>query len=381
VRVVERNSLKSAKSDVKIRIFKEVDIPQIVELFNKVFGKQGALLRTPDVFRWRYLECPDFDEKGIIVAELNNEIVSSAVITFKKIKIEEREYFIGAIDDVMTHPKARKKGFAKTILQKLIEYGKLKNVDGLMLYTGVESIAYNFYKKLGFEDINHYTSLVKVTNPKKILKVGDFKTKLFSLWIIATNYLKRIPKISSDDSFELLKLTSDSNLREALNLYNMYNNQFVGYKEIDWERWLWMNKKLDIAQTQIFGVKNKRLGSLDAIAVITKHEGTFFKHTLNYGILKLAYNARDALFFLLSSLDKISQTLDIDFFLFSLPVLENELDIKKILQAYKFIDFGKLAGTYACLMMLFFNNDLKKAVNVNKIKPWYIFLEHKLGRP
>jgi len=381
LKTAESNSHELAKSFGNIRIFKEEDIPQIVELFNKVFGEQGALLRTPEIFRWRYLECPDFDEKGIIVAELNNKIVSSAVITFKKIEIDEKEFFIGAIDDVMTHPKARKKGLAKTILQRLIEYGKSKNTDGLILYTGVDSVAYNIYKKLGFEDINHYTSLVRVTNPKKILKVGDFKTKLFSLWIIITNYFKRIPKISSNASFELLKLTSNSDLKDALNLYNTYNKQFIGYKEINWKRWLWINKKLDIAQTQIFGVKNKCFDSLDAIAIITKHKGTFFKHTLNYGILKLAYKTTEALMFLLSYLEKISQMLDVDFLLFSLPVLEKEMDIKKTLKTYKFIDFGKLAGTYACLMMLFFNNELKKAVNRNRANPWYIFLEHKLGRP
>ena len=368
---------------IEIRTFKREDIPQIVALFNMVFGEQGALLRTLEIFKWRYINCTDFDEDGIIVAEKKGKIVSSAVITFKKIKISNKEYFVGAIDDVMTHSSVRKKGLAKAILQELIKYGKSKGTDGLLLYTGVDSIAYRFYKKLGFEDVNHYTSLVKVTNSRKILKVGDFKTKLFALWIILSKYIKKTPKIHVKGHLELKELKTEEELKDALILFNEYNKQFVGFKELDWNRWLWMTKTIeDTTETRVFGVKTSQCKSLDAIALVTRHKGTFFHHTLNYGLLKIAYTTETALRYLLGKLlDKIHLQMNIDFLLFSLPILEGKNDLLETLKAYNFVDFGKLANSYTCLMMLFFNKEFKETVNKNKSKAWYIFMEHKLGRP
>ncbi|MFZ5644336.1 MAG: GNAT family N-acetyltransferase [Bacillota bacterium] len=85
-----------------------------------------------------------------VVAEENDEIISSCTLAvIKNLTRNLRPY--GLIENVITHPDHRKKGYGTKVLHKAIDIAKENNCYKVMLLTGSKNEeTLRFYEKAGF---------------------------------------------------------------------------------------------------------------------------------------------------------------------------------------------------------------------------------------
>ena len=122
---------------MKIRQLQHSDIKQVINLWTSSFSRNFNKTLNPD-----YLNNPS--STTMVVFEGNTIIgVASIHIIYKLSRT------LGLIEDVAVNKDHRGKGIGKSLVEKLIEIGKQKNCDKIVLNTSEKNS--KFYEKIGFE--------------------------------------------------------------------------------------------------------------------------------------------------------------------------------------------------------------------------------------
>ena len=122
---------------MKIRQLQHSDIKQVINLWTSSFSRNFSNVLNPG-----YLNDPS--SITMVVCEGNTIIgVASIHIIYKLSRT------LGLIEDVAVNKDHRGKGIGKSIVEKLIEIGKQKNCDKIVLNTSEKNS--KFYEKIGFE--------------------------------------------------------------------------------------------------------------------------------------------------------------------------------------------------------------------------------------
>ncbi len=84
------------------------------------------------------------------VAEAEGQLVSTAnIVIVPNLTHKGRPYAV--IENVITHPVARRKGFGRAVIQLLLDFAREKNCYKVMLLSGSHrKEAHVFYKSMGF---------------------------------------------------------------------------------------------------------------------------------------------------------------------------------------------------------------------------------------
>jgi phosphinothricin acetyltransferase len=122
---------------MKIRQLQHRDIKQVINLWTYSFSRNfNNTLNTG------YLNDPN--SITMVVCEGNTIIgVASIHVIYKLSRT------LGLIEDVAVNKDHRGKGIGKSLVEKLIEIGKQKNCDKIVLNTSEKNS--KFYEKIGFE--------------------------------------------------------------------------------------------------------------------------------------------------------------------------------------------------------------------------------------
>ena len=122
---------------MKIRQLQPSDTKQVIDLWISSFSRNFSNVLNPS-----YLNDPS--SITMVVCEGNTIIgVASIHIIYKLSRT------LGLIEDVAVNKDHRGKGIGKSIVEKLIEIGKQKNCDKIVLNTSEKNS--KFYEKIGFE--------------------------------------------------------------------------------------------------------------------------------------------------------------------------------------------------------------------------------------
>ena len=122
---------------MKIRLLQDSDTKQVIDLWTSSFSRNFSNVLNPD-----YLNDPS--SITMVVCEGNTIIgVASIHIIYKLSRT------LGLIEDVAVNKDHRGKGIGKSLVEKLIEIGKQKNCDKIVLNTSEKNS--KFYEKIGFE--------------------------------------------------------------------------------------------------------------------------------------------------------------------------------------------------------------------------------------
>tara|TARA_B100001173_G_scaffold164280_1_gene142178 strand:+ start:725 stop:1123 length:399 start_codon:yes stop_codon:yes gene_type:complete len=122
---------------MKIRLLQDSDTKQVIDLWTSSFSRNFSNVLNPG-----YLNDPS--SITMVVCEGNTIIgVASIHIIYKLSRT------LGLIEDVAVNKDHRGKGIGKSIVEKLIEIGKQKNCDKIVLNTSEKNS--KFYEKIGFE--------------------------------------------------------------------------------------------------------------------------------------------------------------------------------------------------------------------------------------
>jgi ribosomal protein S18 acetylase RimI-like enzyme len=136
------------------RTFESRDAKAVVALYNECFQSY----RTVEEWKWMYLQMPDFDPSGILLAEDQDlhQIVGSLVVCKHSVLINGRKHLVGIIDDVDTSHKWRGRGIATKLMRMAIEESKKQRCSALFLYANPSGKAAGIYRRLGFMDAKNF---------------------------------------------------------------------------------------------------------------------------------------------------------------------------------------------------------------------------------
>jgi ribosomal protein S18 acetylase RimI-like enzyme len=122
---------------MKIRQLQLRDTRQVIDIWTSSFSRNFNNTLNPD-----YLN--DTSSTTMVVCEGNTIIgVASIHIIYKLSRT------LGLIEDVAVNKDHRGKGIGKSLVEKLIEIGKQKKCDKIVLNTSEKNS--KFYEKIGFE--------------------------------------------------------------------------------------------------------------------------------------------------------------------------------------------------------------------------------------
>ena len=122
---------------MKIRQLQPSDVKQVINLWTSAFSRNFNNTLNPD-----YINDPS---STTMVAYEGNTIIGVASIHI----IYKLSRTLGLIEDVAVNKDHRGKGIGKSLVEKLIEIGKQKNCDKIVLNTSEKNS--KFYEKIGFE--------------------------------------------------------------------------------------------------------------------------------------------------------------------------------------------------------------------------------------
>jgi len=223
------------------------EVNQICELFEICFGQGGiAPTRSKEEYVWRYFERPKNDDDAVFLVLDDNKIISHVALTFSEMYFGNEKLLIGSIDDVMTHPQYRRKGFAKKLMECAIEYSKSENTDGMILITSLNSIAYKLYRKLEFQDVSIFNNFFAITNYGKLFKVLPLRYKLLMIPMAMYSKTKKCKaeKMVTQKSGKL-ELYED-----IVKTHDKMYNGYAGFTPLTKERFIWLTKNSE--RTSVF---------------------------------------------------------------------------------------------------------------------------------
>lgn len=135
---------------LSIRMVNRNDLPALQELYLNLHDTNITPITSEGLKIWEeILRTPNYH---ILIGEYMRQVVSSAtLIIIKNLTRDMRPYAL--IENVVTAPEYRNRGYAGCLIKKAVEIAKENNCYKIMLLSGSKSEStLNLYKMAGFSD-------------------------------------------------------------------------------------------------------------------------------------------------------------------------------------------------------------------------------------
>ena len=136
--------------NLNVRKIRQDELPSLLALYRHLNADDPELVINADVERlWRQI-CED-PQLHYLVADSEGKIVSSCTLAIiRNLTCGAKPY--GLIENVVTHPDFRKRGFGTSVLRSAIKIAWEADCYKVMLLTGRKDPAtLRFYEQAGFE--------------------------------------------------------------------------------------------------------------------------------------------------------------------------------------------------------------------------------------
>ncbi|WP_240950915.1 GNAT family N-acetyltransferase [Methanobacterium subterraneum] len=145
----------------RARLIKESELEQLLSLY-KYLIPEDPKLEIDSTLKKYWDDILSDPSLFYVVAEEEGRIVSSCNITIiKNLTREAKPY--GLIENVVTHPDYRNKGYGVLVLKKAVEIAENKNCYKVMLMTSKkDEKTLHFYEKAGFDSGEKTAFIVRI---------------------------------------------------------------------------------------------------------------------------------------------------------------------------------------------------------------------------
>jgi ribosomal protein S18 acetylase RimI-like enzyme len=133
----------------KVRLIKPGELEQLLSLYHYLNPEDPKLIVNPELEQhWQEI-LADSAIHHLVIEEEGALISSCVLVIVKNLTRSARPY--GLIENVVTHPDYRRKGYGTAVLKKAIEIAQALNCYKVMLMTGSKNEnTLRFYEKAGF---------------------------------------------------------------------------------------------------------------------------------------------------------------------------------------------------------------------------------------
>ena len=134
-----------------VRKAKKDDLTEILELYHYLFKEEDY--SNINLYKNKWKENLRHDGLSYFVLSENKKILSSCNVSISpNLSRGQRSYAL--IENVITHPDYRRKGYGKAVIEEVIKFAKAENCYKIMLLSTVSNernIAHKFYNDMGFD--------------------------------------------------------------------------------------------------------------------------------------------------------------------------------------------------------------------------------------
>lgn len=233
------------------RKYQKGDDSQLSDLFNRAFQMNGGgFMRTPKGTNWRYAQSPDFEPEMIQIAEdVDEDKIVGAVYAnlIEKVRLNNKDYLMGDINDVSCLPEYTKSGIAKRLMKMAIDYMKSKNCDLSILNADFKGFPRKrIYWKLGYKDFDRSVMFFAFSKSRNLIKHIPAFIVLTPILIcysyiprLLIKFLIRLKKSFQDFKYKILHNRGHYKYMEAANkILSKYYNGYLLYskRKVDWAR-------------------------------------------------------------------------------------------------------------------------------------------------
>jgi len=134
----------------KVRAIKPDELGQLLELYRYLNPDDPPLVMDQNLERhWNQI-LADPSLHYLVIEEDGKLVSSCTLVIIKNLTRSARPY--GLIENVVTHPDYRRKGYGTGVLKKAVEIARLNNCYKVMLMTGrKDDGVLRFYESAGFD--------------------------------------------------------------------------------------------------------------------------------------------------------------------------------------------------------------------------------------
>lgn len=363
--------------DIEIKILKisnitDMEIEEVVNVYNKSFGIHPAsVIRDKDIWIWRYKKRPSSDNDIVIVAKNKNKAVGCVVLTFYPVKIEDKVYNFGMIDDVSVVPEYAGKGIARKMLNYAIDYAKEKKCFASALYADPKYIAIKLYRKLGYQDINQVRNFIYPANFWNLFSSIPLLLPIlpvFGLWYALGRIILEIRCLKKNIKVEKIKEEEIENFIHAL---NKSHSKFFGFYPAsrDYFQWKYFNIPKNYKTIILVAKeKNKIVGGISLITQKARFKNNEIMHCF---INEFFYSKKQVAFYLIKEMLKYSSNIKLPISAFLCN--EKDRETMHILKSILSLPVGK--GTF--MINLFSNVSYLQYSSFT----WHVINESAVGIP
>ena len=159
---------------IRVRRYSPGDEWELTRLYNLCYARWRSpfLVRTPREWRWRFLEQPEADPEGILVAEDDGRVVSMGVVSVRRVWLGGRTGLLGIMNDAATHPEYRGRGIVGRLGEVGFEYLRDRGVDLMLGYVQRGSPTYRMLLRLGFAVAGTCYLMARALSFRRLLESG-----------------------------------------------------------------------------------------------------------------------------------------------------------------------------------------------------------------
>lgn len=99
---------------IHVRMYRDTDLPAVLDLLRAGLGETALLKRTPELFRWKHIDNP-FGRSVLLVAEADETIVGLRAFMRWQLDHEGGTIRCGRAVDTATHPAYQRRGIFKRL--------------------------------------------------------------------------------------------------------------------------------------------------------------------------------------------------------------------------------------------------------------------------
>lgn len=143
---------------VNIRMYRDEDMPAVLELLRAALGESPLLQRTPEMFRWKHVDNP-FGRSVIFVAEAGATIVGVRAFMRWQLDHGGSTFQCGRAVDTATHPSYLRQGIFRRLTLEALDAARDVGLD--LIFNTPNELSRPGYLKMGWSDVGPIRVLVR----------------------------------------------------------------------------------------------------------------------------------------------------------------------------------------------------------------------------
>jgi GNAT superfamily N-acetyltransferase len=143
---------------IHVRMYRDTDLPAVLDLLRAGLGESPLLKRTPDLFRWKHVDNP-FGRSVLLVAEADESIVGLRAFMRWQLDFEGGVISCGRAVDTATHPAYQRRGIFKRLTMAALDVAR--DVGIQLIFNTPNERSRPGYLKMGWSDVGPIRVMVR----------------------------------------------------------------------------------------------------------------------------------------------------------------------------------------------------------------------------